>query len=124
MIELRDVRKVYAQGKCEVVALDGVNLAIDRGEHIAIVGRSGSGKSTLLQLLGALDVPTSGRVLFDGRDLRTMPDRERSLLRRNRIGFIFQFFNLLPTLRAVENVALPLLLAGVRPRHARRRAGV
>jgi putative ABC transport system ATP-binding protein len=76
------------------------------------MGPSGSGKSTLLHLLGALDVPSSGQVLFDGRDLQTLTDRERSLLRRNRIGFIFQFFNLLPTLTAVENVALPLLLGG------------
>lgn len=112
MIELQGVTKVYPQGRRQVVALHGVSLAIEGGEYIAVVGRSGSGKSTLLQLLGALDVPTSGRVLFDGRDLRALSDRERSLLRLKRIGFVFQLCNLLPTLRAVENVALPLLLAG------------
>jgi putative ABC transport system ATP-binding protein len=86
------------------------------------MGPSGSGKSTLLHLLGALDTPTTGQALFDGRDLQTMSDRERSLLRRNRIGFVFQFFNLLPTLTASENVALPLLLAGQGRGRARKTA--
>jgi putative ABC transport system ATP-binding protein len=112
MMELRDVTKVYQQGRRSVQAVRGVSLQIAAGELVAIMGPSGSGKSTLLHLLGALDTPTSGQALFDGRDLQTMSDRERSLLRRNRIGFVFQFFNLLPTLTASENVALPLLLAG------------
>ena len=112
MMELVGVTKVYQQGRRTVHAVRGVSLRIERGEFVSIMGPSGSGKSTLLHLLGALDTPTSGRALFDGRDLRSMSDRERSLLRRTRIGFVFQFFNLLQTLTAAENVALPLLLAG------------
>jgi putative ABC transport system ATP-binding protein len=112
MMELVGVTKVYQQGRRKVQAVRGVSLRIERGEFVSIMGRSGSGKSTLLHLLGALDTPTTGKALFDGRDLRSLSDRERSLLRRTRIGFVFQFFNLLPTLTAAENVALPLLLAG------------
>src|SRR5262249_8365826 len=109
---LDNVAKIYQQGKRTVEAVRGVSLQINAGEFVSIMGPSGSGKSTLLHLLGALDTPTSGRVLYHGRDLQAMSDKERSLLRRNRIGFIFQFFNLLPTLTAAEKVALPLLLAG------------
>jgi putative ABC transport system ATP-binding protein len=116
--ELRDVTKVYQQGRRVVQAVRGVSLRVAAGEFVSIMGPSGSGKSTLLHLLGALDTPTTGRVLFHGRDLQTLSDRERSLLRRNRVGFVFQFFNLLPTLTAVENVALPLLLAGQPRRQA------
>jgi putative ABC transport system ATP-binding protein len=112
MMELRDVTKVYLQGRRTVNALRGVDLRVEAGEFVSIMGPSGSGKSTLLHLLGALDTPTSGQVLFHGRDLQVLSDRERSLLRRNQIGFVFQFFNLLPTLTAAENVALPLLLGG------------
>jgi putative ABC transport system ATP-binding protein len=112
MMEIQDVTKVYQQGKRQVHALRGVSLTIEAGEFVSIMGPSGSGKSTLMHILGVLDTPTSGRVLFQGRDLQTLSDRERSLLRRNQIGFIFQFFNLLPTLTAAENVALPLHLAG------------
>src|SRR5437016_1820949 len=112
MMELVDVTKIYQQGRRTVQALRGVSLRIEAGEFVAIMGPSGSGKSTLMHLLGALDTPTSGRALFQGRDLQILSDRERALLRRTRIGFVFQFFNLLPTLTAVENVALPLLLAG------------
>jgi putative ABC transport system ATP-binding protein len=114
MMELREVTKCYLQGRRAVQALRGVSLRIDAGEFVSIMGPSGSGKSTLMHLLGALDTPTSGAVLFQGRPLHTLPDRELSLLRRTRIGFVFQFFNLIPTLTAVENVALPLLLAGQR----------
>jgi putative ABC transport system ATP-binding protein len=96
-----------------VKALQGVSLRIEAGEFISIMGPSGSGKSTLMHLLGALDTPTSGQVFFQDRPLHLMSDRELAALRRNRIGFVFQFFNLLPTLKAVENVALPLLLSGV-----------
>jgi putative ABC transport system ATP-binding protein len=110
--ELEDVTKVYQTGKRVVHAVRGVSLRIHAGEFVSIMGPSGSGKSTLLHLLGVLDVPTSGRVLFRGQDLQKLSDKERSLLRRFRIGFIFQFFNLLPTLTAAENVALPLLLSG------------
>jgi putative ABC transport system ATP-binding protein len=111
MFELKDVTKVYYQGRRQVHALRGVSLRIQAGEFVSIMGPSGSGKSTLLHLLGALDTPSSGSVLFHDRDLKSFSDRERSFLRRGRIGFVFQFFNLLPTLTAVENVALPLLLA-------------
>jgi putative ABC transport system ATP-binding protein len=122
MMEVVDATKVYQQGQRCVQALRGVSLRIADGEFVSIMGRSGSGKSTLLHLLGALDTPTSGQALFKGQDLRLMTDRERSLLRRNRIGFVFQFFNLLSTLTAVENVALPLLLGGRPRREARERA--
>ena len=122
MMELENVTKTYQQGRREVQAVRGVDLAIEAGEFVAIMGPSGSGKSTLLHLLGALDTPTGGRALFRGRDLRALSDRERSLLRRGAIGFVFQFFNLLPTLTGVENVALPLLLAGQRRALAHQRA--
>ena len=114
MMELRDVTKHYPQGRRMVQALRGVSLRIEAGEFVAIMGPSGSGKSTLMHLLGALDTPTTGQVLFQGRDLRHDVRPRASLLRRTRIGFVFQFFNLLPTLTAAENVALPLLLAGQR----------
>jgi putative ABC transport system ATP-binding protein len=122
MMELKDVTKVYQQGRRQVYAVRGVSLCIEAGEFVSIMGPSGSGKSTLLHLLGALDTPTTGRAFFAGRDLQSMTDRERSLLRRSRIGFVFQFFNLLPTLTAAENVALPLLLAGQRRSAGRRLA--
>lgn len=112
MMELKEVTKSYQQGRRLVQAVRGVSLRIEAGEFVSIMGPSGSGKSTLLHLLGALDTPTTGQALFDGNDLRAMSDRQRSILRRDRIGFVFQFFNLLPTLTAIENVALPMLLAG------------
>ncbi len=123
MMELRQVTKVYQQGRRTVQAVRGVSLRVEGGEYVAIMGPSGSGKSTLMHLLGALDTPTTGQAFFDGRDLQRMSDTERALLRRNRIGFVFQFFNLLPTLTAVENVALPLLLGG-RGRKAARGAAL
>ncbi len=113
MMEAKDVTKHYPQGSRIVKALQGVSLRIEAGEFTSIMGPSGSGKSTLMHLLGALDSPTTGEVFFDGRPLHAMSDRELSALRRTRIGFVFQFFNLLPTLKAVENVALPLLLSGM-----------
>ncbi len=122
MMELQNATKTYHQGQREVHALRGVSLQIKAGEFVSIMGPSGSGKSTLMHLLGALDTPTSGRALFQGRDLQSLSDRERSLLRRTRIGFVFQFFNLLPTLTAVENVALPLMLAGQSRSQARKKA--
>src|SRR5260370_6883781 len=111
MMELRAAVKIYQQGRRQVHALRGVSLRINAGEFVSIMGPSGSGKSTLMHLLGALDTPTTGEVWFQGRALHTMADRELAHLRRTQVGFIFQFFNLLPTLTAVENVALPLLLA-------------
>jgi putative ABC transport system ATP-binding protein len=112
--ELRGVRKEYGRGNSTVAALRDVDLTIPRGKVVAVVGPSGSGKSTLLQLLGALDRPTSGQVLCNGRDLATMSDGQLSTLRRETIGFIFQQFNLIPTLNAQANVEVALAPAGVR----------
>src|SRR5262249_40116048 len=112
MMELVDVTKTYQQGRRQVHAVRGVSVRVGAGEFVSIMGPSGSGKSPLLHLMGALDAPAAGRALFHGRDPGALSGRERSLLRRHKIGFVFQFFNLLPTLTASENVALPLLLAG------------
>lgn len=114
MMELVDVTKTYIQGARTVQAVRGVCMSVTAGEFVSIMGPSGSGKSTLLHLFGALDTPTSGHAMFKGVQLQTLSDRQRSKFRRERIGFVFQFFNLLPTLRGVENVALPLLLGGMR----------
>ena len=122
MIELIDTTKTYYQGRRVVSAVRGVSLAVQGGEFVAIMGPSGSGKSTLMHLMGALDTPTSGRAVFQGQDLQSLSDTARSLLRRNRIGFVFQAFNLLPTLTAAENVALPLLLGGAPRRETLTRA--
>jgi len=111
-LEVREVVKSYHLGKRTVQALRGVSLKVRQGERIAIMGPSGSGKSTLLHLLGGLDTPTQGEVLLEGRPVTAMSDTELTLFRRRRLGFVFQFFNLLPTLTAQENVALPLLLGG------------
>ena len=122
VIEAQGLKKTYHTGEVDVEVLRGVDLEVGRGEFVAIMGPSGSGKSTLLHLLGGIDVPTSGRVLLDGEDLSTLGDDGRTLLRRRRLGFIFQTFNLLPTLTAEENVALPLELDGVPSPEARERA--
>lgn len=122
VLETRQVRKVFGDGEAAVEALRGVDLGVQPGEMLAIMGRSGSGKSTLLTMLGGVDVPTSGQVLLEGKDLAKMTDDERTLIRRQRIGFIFQAFNLLPILTAEENVALPLELDGMSAAEARRRA--
>jgi putative ABC transport system ATP-binding protein len=111
MIELRQVTKQFA-GKRDVVALDAVSLLIPRGEMVAIIGPSGSGKSTLLNLVGGLDRPSSGEVSVDGAPFAGLSDDELTKVRRDKIGFIFQFFNLLPTLSSLENVGLPLHLRG------------
>ena len=113
MIEFRDVRKVYLQGTREVAALDGVSLRIDSGGFTCLMGPSGSGKSTFLHLAGGLDLPTSGDVMIEGQSTRAWNDDALTLLRRRRLGFVFQFFNLIPSLTVAENVALPLLLEGV-----------
>jgi len=115
------VSKVYERGSLRVVALREVSFSVKRGEFAALLGASGSGKSTLLNLIGGLDFPTAGEVMIQGRALRTMPDDELTLMRRRHIGFVFQFFNLLPNLSAYENVALPLLLEGVSPSEMRER---
>jgi len=121
MITLSGVSKVF-DGKRTVTALDGIDLAVQRGEMVAIVGASGSGKSTLLNLIGALDRPTSGWIEIDGQRLDGLGDDGLTRVRRDKIGFIFQFFNLLPTLSCLENVALPLHLRGWPRKRAAERA--
>jgi putative ABC transport system ATP-binding protein len=122
LLEVCGVTKVYRQGTRDVHALRGVDLSIHAGSMIAIMGPSGSGKSTLLHLLGGLDRPTSGEVHFQNQDLHRLSDADLTRLRRRRIGFVFQFFNLLPSLTASENVALPLLLDGMTRRESAKRA--
>ncbi len=109
-IELIDVTKVYRQGDSPVVALDHLHLNISRGEFLAITGKSGCGKSTLINILGGLDSPDRGRVIISGEDISSMDDRRLTLYRRDRVGIIFQFFNLLPILNLEENISLPYLL--------------
>jgi len=109
VIELRQVTKVYRKGRVEVKALNGVDLAIKDGELAVIVGVSGSGKTTLLNLIGGLDVPTSGSVFVNGADISKMDSRQLTLYRRQKVGFVFQFFYLIPTLTVLENVMLPLV---------------
>jgi putative ABC transport system ATP-binding protein len=121
MISIREVSKYY-NGNRRVVALDGIKLEIERGEMVAIVGPSGSGKSTLLNLIGGLDRPSSGEIRIDGRPIATLSDDDLTILRRDKIGFIFQFFNLLPSLTCVENVSLPLHLKGLPRREIEKRA--
>ena len=120
-LETRDLTKVYGEGETAVRALDGVTLGIERGEMTAIMGPSGSGKSTLLHLLGALDTPSSGQILLAGQRYDGLGDGELTRLRREKIGFVFQFFNLLPSLTAEENVLLPALIAARRGEEMRRR---
>ncbi|HEY3225684.1 MAG TPA: ABC transporter ATP-binding protein [Planctomycetota bacterium] len=115
MIEFRNVRKLYPQGTREIAALDGVSLRIGREGFTCLTGPSGSGKSTFLHLAGGLDLPTSGEVLLEGIATASRDDDALTLLRRRRLGFVFQFFNLIPSLSVAENVALPLLLEGRRP---------
>lgn len=114
LIEIRDIYKIYNPGENEVRALDGINLTVEHGEFLAIVGQSGSGKSTLMNMLGLLDVPTSGTYTLDGVDVKNMTDDELSEIRNKEIGFIFQGFNLIPSLTAVENVELPLVYRGMK----------
>ncbi|WP_194292952.1 ABC transporter ATP-binding protein [Streptomyces smaragdinus] len=115
LLRLEDVRKVYGRGRGEVTALAGVSLGFRRGSFTAVMGPSGSGKSTFLHCAALLDRPTSGRVLLEGRDLTAASERALTRMRRQRIGFVFQSFNLLPALTVVDNVTLPLRLAGRRP---------
>jgi ABC-type lipoprotein export system ATPase subunit len=120
--ETRGLQRSYGSVEAPVQALRGVNLKIHKGELVAIIGRSGSGKSTLLHLLAGIDLPTAGQILLEGKDLAAMNDYERTLLRRTRIGFIFQAYYLLPNLTAEENVAMPLRLGGTPKAEALRRA--
>lgn len=114
LIEIRDMYKIYNPGENEVRAIDGVNLTIEHGEFVAIIGQSGSGKSTLMNMLGLLDVPTSGKYLLNGQDVDGLEDDELSEIRNKEIGFIFQGFNLITSLTAVENVELPLVYRGMK----------
>ena len=115
ILETKDLRKVYGSGDTEVRALDGVDLTVEKGEFVAVVGTSGSGKSTLLHMLGGLDRPTSGTVTVDGRELSAMRDEELTIFRRRKIGFVFQNYNLVPVLNVYENIVLPIQLDGNQP---------
>ena len=117
-----NLTKVYGSGPAAITALDGVSLHIQPGEFVAVMGPSGCGKSTLLHLIGGLDAPTQGGVTLESQELTSLSDDDLTLIRRRQIGFIFQFFNLIPVLSAEENAALPLMLDGVQPAIARERA--
>ena len=112
ILETKNLRKIYGSGDTEVRALDGVNLTVENGEFVAVVGTSGSGKSTLLHMLGGLDRPTSGQVIVDGKDISTLKDEALTIFRRRKIGFVFQNYNLVPVLNVHENIVLPIHLDG------------
>ena len=112
ILQTKDLRKIYGSGDTEVRALDGVNLTVENGEFVAVVGTSGSGKSTLLHMLGGLDRPTSGQVMVDGKDIFTLKDEALTIFRRRKIGFVFQNYNLVPVLNVYENIVLPINLDG------------
>ena len=112
ILETKDLRKIYGSGDTEVRALDGVNLQIENGEFVAIVGTSGSGKSTLLHMLGGLDRPTEGKVIVDGKDIFSLKEEALTIFRRRKIGFVFQAYNLVPVLNVYENIVLPIELDG------------
>ena len=112
ILETKDLRKIYGPGDTEVRALDGVNLQIENGEFVAIVGTSGSGKSTLLHMLGGLDRPTDGKVFVDGKDIFSLKEEALTIFRRRKIGFVFQSYNLVPVLNGYENIVLPIELDG------------
>ena len=116
ILQTKDLRKIYGAGDTEVRALDGVDLTVEKGEFVAVVGTSGSGKSTLLHMLGGLDRPTSGTVTVDGREIFALKDEELTIFRRRKIGFVFQNYNLVPVLNVYENIVLPIQLDGSEPR--------
>jgi putative ABC transport system ATP-binding protein len=122
VLEVRDVTKVYGEGETAVHALRGVSLNVDRGDYVAIMGSSGSGKSTLMNILGCLDIPTTGTYRLDGVDVSELTDRQLALVRNRRIGFVFQAFNLIARTSALANVELPLAYAGLKAKERRRRA--
>ncbi len=121
VLEAKKIRKQYKMGAHEVHALAGIELQVEKGEFIAIMGPSGSGKSTLLHLLGGLDVPTEGHIILAGQSLDRLSERKATLVRRHNVGFVFQFFNLLPTLSAEENILLPVIIDGKDPRKYKQR---
>ena len=110
LIEVKNLNKIYGSGEAEVKALKNINLNIEQGEFVAIVGQSGSGKSTLLHLIGGVDIPSSGEVIIDGKNIYKLKEKVLSILRRRKLGFIFQFFNLIPVLTVQENIEMPVLL--------------
>jgi putative ABC transport system ATP-binding protein len=122
VIRVENLEKTYQLGKVLIPALRGLSFAVDKGEFTVVMGPSGSGKTTLLNLIGAIDRSTSGRIFIDDKDITTLGEGELTKLRRHKIGFIFQFYNLIPSLTAVENVELPMLIAGVPRREASKRA--
>jgi putative ABC transport system ATP-binding protein len=122
IVETENLTRIFGSGAAEVTALDHASLHVGTGEFVAVMGPSGCGKSTLLHLIGGLDRPTEGTVRIEGQDLSDLNDDDLTDLRRNHIGFIFQFFNLIPTLNALDNTALPLVLGGMRPADAQERA--
>jgi putative ABC transport system ATP-binding protein len=122
VIVLEDLKRTYSSGSLRVRALRGISLSVERGDYVAVMGPSGSGKSTLLNVLGCLDVPTSGRYLLDGVDVSHLDEDDLALLRNRKIGFVFQSFNLVPRTSALVNVELPLVYAGLRRRERHRRA--
>lgn len=122
IIEVKELGKTYGQGSATVTALSNVSISIDQGQFVAVMGPSGCGKSTLLHLIGGLDRPTSGSVWIEGKDISKMNDNALTEMRRRKMGFVFQFFNLIPVLSAEENAALPLILDGVKPQEASDRA--
>lgn len=115
ILETENLKKYYDMGEIQVKALDGITLSVKKGEFLAIVGTSGSGKSTLLHMLGGLDIPTSGKVVVDGKDISKMAKDELGIFRRRKIGFVFQNYNLLPLMNVYENIVLPIKLDGVKP---------
>ena len=121
-VETENLSRIFGSGAAQVTALDNVSLEVAHGEFVAVMGPSGCGKSTLLHLVGGLDRPTEGTVMIEGQDLSGLDDDTLTDLRRKRIGFIFQFFNLIPTLNALDNTALPLVLGGMKPADAQERA--
>jgi len=122
VVQVENLVKTYRLGKVSIPALRGISFDVAKGEFLVVMGPSGSGKTTLLNLLGAIDKPTSGRISIDGRDITTLGEGELTKLRRHKIGFVFQFYNLIPALTAVENVELPMLTAGVSRKIASKRA--
>ena len=114
ILQAKDLKKIYGSGENAVHALDGVNLSIEKGEFVAIVGTSGSGKSTLLHMLGGLDRPTDGKVIVDGKDISALNDEALTIFRRRKIGFVFQAYNLVPVLNVYENIVMPIELDGAK----------